>query len=298
MSNFIRKTIFNKENDYYFIGVDKITEKHSYNNLYFNKNHRPYIGDVSDYHFLEQIFKIEKPDVVIHSAGSGSVDSVATKLVGVSNLGDLCSKFSTEKLIYVSSNKVYGSSEIDKKETDNTNPSCFSASIDLSSEFLLREMAQLMPINYNILRVSEVYGQRQSLNSFVPKAISALQNDNDFFLSHQGTQTFDWLYVDDFCNALSKIIEVGSKNEIYNVSSEAELSELEIFYKIANILDKTTNNMEHLKFFDSKTDRSYHVLNSDKLKNLDWCVSTKLKDGLESVVSWYEANKWFGKLFA
>ena len=46
--------------------------------------------------------------------------------------------------------------------------------------------------------------------------------------------------MNDFCNALSKIIEVGVKNEVYNISSEAELSELEMYYKIANILNKTT----------------------------------------------------------
>src|ERR1700743_1012471 len=73
MSNFIRRAIFEKK-PYDFISVDKVTKSSVLNNIYSNKNHTFYIGDVADSHFINVIFEYEKPDIVLHAAAETFVD--------------------------------------------------------------------------------------------------------------------------------------------------------------------------------------------------------------------------------
>src|SRR5690606_33496419 len=73
-SNFIRQAFHTKQN-YNFVSIDKIRKNHAIHNMYVNKNHTFYPGDISDAHFVNTIFEFEKPDIVINGAAESFVDS-------------------------------------------------------------------------------------------------------------------------------------------------------------------------------------------------------------------------------
>ena len=128
-SNFIRKAVFEKH-PYNFISVDKVTKTSVLNNIYQNKHHTFYFGDVADTHFINTLFEYEKPDIVIHGAAESSVDAslkdpnvfIKSNVLGTQVIVNACVKWNVERLIYVSTDEVYGQlkSESEPSWTENS----------------------------------------------------------------------------------------------------------------------------------------------------------------------------------
>src|SRR5579885_2322213 len=121
-SNFVRKAIHQKQ-PYTFVSIDKINNRFAINDIYINKDHQFYLADITDEHCLDVIFDYEKPNIVIHGAAESHVDVslkdpnkfIKSNILGTQNIINACLKYKTEKLIYISTDEVYGhqSTELD-----------------------------------------------------------------------------------------------------------------------------------------------------------------------------------------
>lgn len=108
-SNFIRKILYTRS-DISLVSVDKVLNPNTLHNVYINKRHNFYIGDVADAHFVETVFSIEKPDYVIHGAAQSHVDNaisdaapfILSNVLGTQIIVNACVKHKVEKLIYTS----------------------------------------------------------------------------------------------------------------------------------------------------------------------------------------------------
>src|SRR5690606_12542104 len=122
-SNFIRRAFHSKE-DYNFVSIDMVRKDHAIHNMYVNKNHKFYPGDISNSHLVNTIFEMERPDIVIHGAAESFVDSsinnaspfIISNVLGTQVIIDSCLKWNVEKMIHISTDEVYGhlTSESDK----------------------------------------------------------------------------------------------------------------------------------------------------------------------------------------
>src|ERR1035437_6624651 len=74
-SNFIKKVLKEESDNYSFIGIDKLEDNFNFSNLTEHPNYKFYLGDISDDHFIESVFRIEKPDFVINGAARSFVGS-------------------------------------------------------------------------------------------------------------------------------------------------------------------------------------------------------------------------------
>src|SRR5271170_6436988 len=72
-SNFIRK-VFDERLDYKFVSVDKVIAPYNLKNIYKNVSHTFYMGDIADELFMNNVFSLEKPDIIIHGAAESFVD--------------------------------------------------------------------------------------------------------------------------------------------------------------------------------------------------------------------------------
>jgi dTDP-D-glucose 4,6-dehydratase len=70
-SNLIR-WIFKNFNNYEIASIDYCIHPNIANTIYSNKGHNFHIGTVADAHFIDVIFQIEKPDIVIHLLKDGT----------------------------------------------------------------------------------------------------------------------------------------------------------------------------------------------------------------------------------
>ena len=293
-SNFLRKAIYESA-PYDYVSIDKIQEASSLHNLYAHNNHKFYIGDVSDERLISLIFEYERPDIVIHGASVeyGANEIITSNILGTQVIVDSCKKWGVEKLLYVSSDKIYGplinSDLAPFKENAPYNPKDQFSISKMTGELLV----QTSGLNYNIVRAPNIYGQRQNKNKLIPKIIKSVLENKKMTIYSEGEYIRDFLHIQDFCSAVLKILNDGAKNEIYNVSSNVEYSVVEVVHLINTIMQQENELVEFVK--DDKYHDFRRALNSDKLKSLGWVPKYKLKNSIENIKNWFVLNQWFLK---
>lgn len=300
-SNFIRRAIYNKS-EYTFVSIDKVLYPKTFN-PYNNKSHTFYIGDVADAHFINTIFSIEKPDIVIHGAAESFVDHsiedaspfIHSNVMGTQIIIDACLKHNVDRLIYISTDEVYGQLN-DETSTSWTEQSIlaprnpYSAS-KAAGELMVQAAHITHGLKYNITRCCNNYGPRQSIRNLIPKIIKNILEDKEVPIYGEGKQVREWIHVDDNCSALLTILTEAPPNEIYNISSGHEFSNLEVFQKVCNIMEYGHDLISFCK------DRPGHDFryssNSSKLRALGWKPQIKFSEGISKTIQWYINNKWF-----
>lgn len=299
-SNFVKQAIY-LNSPYKLVGVDKITNRNSLNDRYIHDNYTSHIADITDAHCLDIIFDFEKPDYVIHGAASSHVDVslknpnefIENNVLGTQNIINYCLKYKVEKLIMISTDEVYGhltnENDIALKEEALLNPRNPYSASKAASELLVKAANQSFGLKYNITRSSNNYGRKQTADKLIPKVIKCILNNEKIPVYGQGLQMRDWLHVNDNCSAILTILEKGKDNEIYNISANQELTNIELVQRICNILNK---GWDFVEFVADRPGHDFrYSIDSSKLKSLGWKPEYNLKAGLPEVVGWYELNK-------
>jgi dTDP-glucose 4,6-dehydratase len=301
-SNFIRRIKDLAKNSYNLVGIDKISNRASLNDRYINKNYNLHIVDITDAHCLDVIFDYEKPDIVIHGAASSHVDIslkdpnrfVMDNVLGTQNIINCCVKYKVEKLVYISTDETTGhlTSEKDPSLTEEAslNPRNPYSASKAAGELLVKAANQSFGLKYNITRSSNNYGHNQTTDKLIPKVIKCILNDEKIPVYGQGLQIRDWLHVNDNCSAILTILEKGKDNEIYNITANQEISNIELVQKICNIIGK---GHQLITYVEDRPGHDFrYSIDNSKLKALGWASKYNLKEGLPEVVEWYMINKW------
>ncbi len=110
-----------------------------------------------------------------------------------------------------------------------------------------------------------------------------------------GLHIRDWLYVDDHCNALERVLERGTPGEVYNIGGNNEKTNLDLVTTLCEILDELISDSPHkphkslIKFVEDRPghDRRY-AIDAGKIKRgLGWEPAETLDTGLRKTVQWY-----------
>lgn len=263
-----------------------------------NKKAKFYKVSVCDKKKIDEIFKKEKFDVVIHHAAQLDVrKSVAdpcfdadVNIKGAINILEACKNTKVKKIIFASSGgTIYG--ECSSKAPDEksfANPLSPYGVAKLSVEHYIKCYASLYGLKYTILRYANVYGPRQDVNGeagVVAIFIGKMTANNDAFIFGDGKQLRDYVFVKDVVvaniNALTK-----ANNEVINIGTQKTFSVNDLFKALAKItgyekkaIYKPKRSGELLK----------SVLNISKAKKvLDWQPKVKILDGLEKTVKYFK----------
>jgi dTDP-glucose 4,6-dehydratase len=299
-SNFIRK-VFNERLDYKFVSVDKVIAPYNLKNIYKHINHIFYMGDIADELFMNNVFKLEKPNIVIHGAAESFVDDsiksaqpfVHSNIMGTQVMIDLSLRYNVERFIYVSTDEVYGQLQIGDKswtETDLIKPRNPYSASKACGEMLVYAANQTHGLKYNITRCCNNYGPRQPPRNLVPRAITSILNNKSIPIHGEGKQMREWIYVKDHCSAIMKIIESAPLSETYNIGSGTERTNLEMVKKIGQIL-KIDPIISFIK--DRPGHDFRYSINCSKIKELDWKPDFDFDRGLFECVNWYLENRKF-----
>lgn len=306
-ANFIRKSSFLRGKNCQLISVDNLIYPHSKSNFYISngKSDSFYIADVADSKIIDNIFEIEKPDAVVHFAAESHVDySIQTaapfihsNVLGTQTLIDAAVKNNTKLFFYISTDEVYGQLKSDSEPAWNesalVNPRNPYSASKLSGEFLIKAAHETHKLQYVISRCSNNFGPRQSTRNLIPKVIKNIFEGIDVPIYGQGLQMREWIFVEDHCEAIWQIIDSKQYNQIYNISTGNEITNLELVNHIANIIGKGHNLF---KFVQDRPGHDFrYSCNSDKLRALGWKPSGKFTKALEATISWYDNNRWFFK---
>lgn len=302
-SNFIRRAIHEKQ-PYNFVSVDRVGG--NANALYFHKNHTFHLADIRDQHIIDKIFQFEQPDIVIHGAAESFVDHslsdpnsfVTSNVLGTQVIVNACVKHKVEKLIYISTDEVYGqlTSESDKAWTEDSplNPRNPYSASKAAGELMVKAAHQSYGLIYNITRSSNNYGPRQTPEKLIPKAIKCVVTEQKIPIYGKGLQIRDWIHVFDNCAAILAVLNNGQPNETYNISANQEFPNVEVIQKVCNAMGK---GHELISFIDDprKGHDFRYSIDSSKIRELGWKPNFKFKEGIIETVEWYKMNQWFLK---
>jgi dTDP-glucose 4,6-dehydratase len=288
--------------DWDLVSVDKITYAGSLLNVPQVKRHKLYIGDICDYHFVEKVFEIEKPDVVIQGAAESHVDNsiisptdfIRTNVIGTHSVLEAARKIHMPKrFINYSTDEVYGSVEKGhSKETDQFAARSPYSSSKAAADILGNSYFVTYGVPVITIRSCNVFGPRQHVEKFIPKSITNIFTKNKIPLYGTGQNIRDWIYIKDHFFALMAVLEKGIPGEAYNISAECEKSNIDVLNTIFDIMGEGKDLLEHVKDRPGH-DKRYSV-DCSKLKALGWQAQYNFEDALRHTIGWYKSNmSWF-----
>ena len=296
--------------NYYVINIDKVTYSSNFYNTNDFKNNKKYKFIKCDINEkkIEKIFNKYKPIGIFNLAAETHVDRsidspksfIESNILGVYNILEIFKKFSKKniktRLIHISTDEVYG--DIIKGRTDENfpyRPSSPYAASKASSDHLVSSYVRTYKIPAIITNCSNNYGPKQHPEKLIPKLIYNIITNKPLPIYGKGTNSREWIFVKDHCEALVKIFNKGKIGNFYNIGSNKNQTNLEICSKLIKIADQSIELGKKVKIKFVK-DRPGHdiryALNSSKLKkDLGWQVKTNLTDGLKKTFFWYLNNK-------
>ena len=300
--NFIKYELSHYDDN--IICIDSLTYAGSLDNLKKElKNPRfTFIqADITDKKTIDKIFKENDIDIVINFAAESHVDNsiknpdifTKTNILGTQILMDACLKYGVKRFHQVSTDEVYGDLELKVKdrfvETSPLKPSSPYAASKASADLLVLSYARTYGLDITISRSSNNFGPYQYSEKFIPVVINAINNDEEIPVYGSGKNMRDWIYVDDNCRAIDKIVRCGEIGEIYNICSCFEISNLELVKTISKLLNKKAKikYVEDRKGHDMKYSMSYEKI----VKELNWLPKHSFLDGLRKTIAWYSKNK-------
>lgn len=222
---------------YCFIVFDKF-DRHM-GGVEFQCVKKTYAGDFSDKALLEQIFRENKIDIILHSLSTTvPVDSsnarfdVESNLIPTLDILGLMVKYGVEDIVYLSSGgAVYGTQDNKShKESDDVYPISSYGVVKLAIEKYLMQYAQLYGIRPLILRLSNPYGpyHYSMKQGVINVALTKALKGKTMTIWGDGNGKKDYIYVEDYVRILFSLIDKGVHDEVINIASGQLLSVNEI----------------------------------------------------------------------
>ena len=262
-----------------------------------NKKAKFYKVSVCDKKKIDDIFKKEKIDIVIHHAAQLDVRKSVedpcfdadVNIKGALNILEACKNTKVKKIIFASSGgTIYG--ECKTKAPDEksfANPLSPYGVAKLSVEHYIKAYSALYGLKYTILRYANVYGPRQDVNGeagVVAIFIGKMTANKEVFVFGNGKQLRDYVYVKDVVSANIKSLTKGN-NEIINIGTQKTFSVNQLVKELSLITNyknkpvfKPKRNGELFKSF----------LNISKAKKvLNWTPQVSIKEGLKNTVDYF-----------
>jgi dTDP-glucose 4,6-dehydratase len=148
-----------------------------------------------------------------------------------------------------------------------------------------------------ITRCTNNYGPYQFPEKLIPKTIIRTILGLSVPIYGKGSNIRDWIYVQDFCEAIDLALTKGKSGEIYNVSAGNELTNITIAKTILKLMDKPENTINFVE--DRPGHDLRYSLDSSKIRNeLKWKPKYNFNEAIKTTINWYENNKKWWKPLA
>ncbi len=237
---------------YAVVGVDKGTYA-AHNGMYQhglsfadNRNFWGIEGDVANLGHLSEF------DAVIHLAAETHVDnSITDPLAFLRENVDATvhllewirakSPYDRPLLLQVSTDEVYGDSPVLSKETDTFRPSSPYAASKAAAEHFVTAYGRTFGLRYRIVRPANCYGKWQYREKLIPKTVRRLTWGKPMSIHGDGTQSRQWLHVEDCANGIRAVLEQGEDGGAYNLEGPDSRTVDSVVDDVGSILGSLSN---------------------------------------------------------
>ena len=248
----------------------------------------------------EKLPIINNCDAMLHLAAQSSgpqsffipETDINLNVLGTLNTINLCLKNTIEKLLFASSFVVYGDHPEKEKLDENTYclPKSVYAGSKLAAEHLIANFAEPNGIEWNVLRMFNVYGPGQDISKqdqgVVGIFLNMLLNGNNVDIKGSLNRFRDLIFIDDVISAWDLCLHKGKKNQIYNVGSGEKTTYNELIHNIAIALNKERHLViNELENTPGDLLGCYADI-SKSTKQLGFKPETDLLTGLNKFINW------------
>jgi len=264
----------------------------------FKNRLKVYKEDADNFYGMSNIIGQEKPDIVVNFATKAllySFDNPAEAMkINVDIILNLLESLRYKKydrLIHLSTSEVFGTAmQISMNEDHPIRPETTYAAGKAAADLTIQSYINMFELDVITLRPFNNYGPRQNkaaLAAVIPITINRILQGLSPILEGDGTQTRDFIYVEDTVKIIRKFIEFNPKaHREFNIGTGEEISILKLVNNICEIMNYKG---EFIKKAKRKADVARHSANIDRLvSEIGDLNLTSLSAGLERTVNWYQ----------
>lgn len=222
---------------------------------------------------------------VIYCAGHGDCDTGYLKVLEANTilLSRILDGGSFEKLVYISSTRVYMGQDSSSEEGDLTVLTQDSRRLFNLTKLVAEEILLKSKKNVAIVRPSNVYGLALNSSLFLPSIVRNAINNGRVDLYVSPMYSKDYVSVDDVAEMTIKIARLFSSNlEIYNVASGINVTAREI----TDILKENTGC--EVVWHSHSVDEHFPLTDIKKIKHLYDYIPRNVLVDLKSMISLFK----------
>jgi dTDP-glucose 4,6-dehydratase len=278
-------------------------------------------GDICDSELVASLLREHWPRAIVHFAAESHVDRsivspetfIRTNVVGTFTLLEQARAYWAERdeggraafrFLHVSTDEVYGTLGVDDPAFSETTPyapnSPYAAS-KAGSDHLARAYFHTFGFPVLTTNCSNNYGPFQFPEKLIPLVILNALEGKPLPVYGDGKNVRDWLYVEDHCAAIRRVLGSGRPGETYNVGGDSERANIDVVTAICDLVDEmrpqagAAPRRSLITYVQDRPghDRRYAIDASKIMRELNWKPAEQFEGGLRKTVRWYlENSEW------
>lgn len=307
-SNFVRQWVDVRPDDH-LVALDALTYAGNRPNLAGMEDRIVFVHqDVCDLAGVEKTLQTHEIDTVVHFAAE-SHNSLAvldpgrffhTNVLGTQSLLEASRRQGVSRFHHISTCEVYGDLALDSDESFHEDSpyrprTPYNAS-KAGADHAVRAYGETFGLPVTITNCANNYGPYQFPEKVIPLFTTRALVDQPLPLYASTRNRREWLHVTDHCQAIALVLDRGRIGETYHIGSGVEASIDEIADLVLEALGKPSS-LKQIVPDRPGHDRRYLLDCSKITKELGWCPSISLSQGLGETVTWYAENRsWWEPL--
>jgi dTDP-glucose 4,6-dehydratase len=298
-SNFVRYVLDHSDDE--VVVLDKLTYAGNLENLRGledDPRYRFLHGDIADPAIVASATK--SVEAIVNFAAESHVDRsildpsgfITTDIYGPYVLLEASRQVGIQRFVQVSTDEVYGDvAEGSSPEHAPLRPrSPYSAS-KAGGELLVQAYSVTYGVPTVVTRGSNTFGPYQYPEKLIPVVITEALDHRSIPVYGDGRQVRDWLYVEDHCSGIDRVLRAGVPGEAYNIGGGNERHNIEVIEQILDALGRPRSLIAHVP--DRPGHDVRYSVDSGKLHALGWQPSRRFEETLAATVRWYQDNEWW-----
>ncbi len=283
-------------------------------------------ADIADRATMEALFEQHRPSAVLNFAAESHVDRsidgplefVQTNVVGTLQLLETArahlatlpaSERADFRFVQISTDEVFGSlgTEGAFRETTPFAPNSPYSASKAGADHLARAYHETYGLPVLATHCSNNYGPYQFPEKLIPLMLLNALEGKPLPIYGDGGNVRDWIFVEDHCAAVLRVLEAGRPGETYNVGGRAERTNLQMVDRLCAALEAQLPAAENpalrsrgiARYEDLKTfvedrpghDRRYAIDDTKIRRELGFAPSLDLEQGLARTIAWYLSHR-------
>lgn len=264
--------------------------------------HEHHHGDVCDIVFMNTVFDMSRPEVVIDLATypnakmvkKNVVDATTNMVAATAIALNLCVKYNVKRFVLASSSMVYGDFDAFKgapNEDAICNPLTLYGSYKLQCERMCKIWQHEHGLEYVLLRPSALYGTRDMVVRVISKmTVSALKTGE--MIVNGPDNKLDFSYVTDVASAFTQAaIHPNAANQIFNCTRNNGRKIIEAAELINTRIPSKIIIEPHDAFYPNRD-----TLDSSRMVAMtDWQPTVDIEQGIPAYLDWFLAQEFLNK---